>query len=313
MSNNSNPVEGTGTANPASDEDGMDEFLGNSVESNPEEGDPPETVEETPDGEEPEGEEAPQDEQFVTLPDGTKKPFTEYEAERMMAADYTRKTQVHSKLMQEAEAKTARLAEQASLIDAQYQQLELSHAATHDFLAAQIPPEPDLGLMSADPQEYMRLKAYHDHMVSQLNQHAHIRQQQHAEYQRIQQANMARLRELENQKLEQAFPHIAGNPEKARAFHSANVEMARRYGFNDTDYENSDSRAKRLIARLVQLEGMQKARTTLPPQKGAPQVKVQGKPAVAARQVKDVQAFRQSGSAATARKAIDSGAFDHLL
>jgi hypothetical protein len=315
MIDNSNP-QGTGTDTTQITDDGMEAFLADSETSGQEQDQQPSESDQDPDDQGQEGDDEQEVEKFVILADGTKMSAQDFENQYVPKSVVTRQQQQDSVVRKEVEAKQARLAEQASMIDAQYKQLEQSNAVTEDFLTSQLPEEPDLRLLAQNPGEYMQQKAYYDHHMGNLQRFAQARYQQRQAYEGQVQENQSRFMEMENQKLEQAFPHIAGNPEKASAFHKANREVAKAYGFSEQDYDTANSGAKRLLARLSYLEAKEKARTATPAQQQQqrkPGAQVQGKSAVNPVASKSVQAFRQSGNADSARRALDSGAFDHLL
>lgn len=317
MADNSIPV-GAGTEPVQLSDDGLDAFLADSEESSPEEAkqaaEAEQPEEEAPEGEETEGEETEGDapEKIYTLADGTQVSEQEFNSKFMPMAVYTRQRQQDSALIKEVEATQARLTEQASLIDAYMQQLEQTQAVTEDYLNSQIPAEPDVSLLGHNPTEYMWQKAHYDRSIQNLQAFA---QQRHAARQQLlaqQGQNEQQMRALEQQKFAQAFPQLAANPDKLAAFDDANRKTLARYGIPAEAYARATTAEKRILGRLVQLEAKEAARAR--PQSGAvPKVQVQGKQAVPTRTAKDVQAFRQSRSADSAKKALASGAFDSLL
>lgn len=311
MDDNSNP-QGTGTAPTQLTDDGFDNFLED--ESTRDQTQQPDESEESPNDESQDGEEQGEPEKFVTLADGTQMSAQEFEEQWMPKSVLTNARQKDLVVVKEAEAKLAQLTKQTSLIDAQYKQLEQSNAVTEDYLTSQIPAEPDLRLLASDPAGYMQQKAYYDHHIANLQRFSQIRYQQRQQFEQQQQETIQEMVELENQKLEQAFPHIAGNPEKAKAFHESNVKQMQKYGIDPNRYEQATSAEKRLLARLSYLEAKESARTVKPvASQQRPGVQLQGKSAVNPKQAKTIQAFRQSGNADSAKQALDSGAFDHLF
>lgn len=120
-----------------------------------------ETTEEVDEGES-EGEESEEtevaakveDDTLIELPGGETVPIMELKSGYMRQSDYSSKTLEVSNLRKG--------------VAAQAQSIEGTITAFTDYLASQIPDEPDASLAASNPQQYMAQKAQHDAVITQV-------------------------------------------------------------------------------------------------------------------------------------------------
>jgi len=323
MSDNNNPA-GIGTGSSELEDDGLEAFLADSDdENNGTEEELDASAEQDADADEEPGDEDgdqddPGDENDarVKLADGTEVTIKELIDGYSRQSDYTRKTQELVGLRADLDAKTARISEQSTVLEQHQQQLATAFEDVVGILAARMPPEPDPRLAQTDPTRYVQERALYDHALREMQgvvaqrdqrQRAIAEQQQQVEAQHI---------AVEAQKIEAAFPHIKGAPEKAKAFWDSAMNVGRELGFSDAELGAArDARFIIGLGRMAAIAARDKARTELPKQ-------LQKRPGAAPSPVrqqagtsgaKDLRAFRQSGNVSSASKALDGGAFDHLL
>ena len=333
MSNNSNPVDGTGTATADADDDGFEAYLaesegmtGDDEQDGPDPGDDGETLQaDEAEGDAEAGEDSEKgigDDVLVKLADGTEVPIKELRDGFLRNNDYTRKTQALAEETRKVEATRADLSEQAERIEAHKQALERSYDVVIKTMASMLPPEPDHSLAYTDPQSFMQQRALFDAQMQRITQIVGERDAATAEIAKSEAQVLQKQAAIEARKIEAAFPEVKGGPEKARAFLSTVYSQAETLGISREEMNGvTDSRILIGLAKLARFETAERARKEAAakgkvqiatrPNPGAPRAPSAGENAAA---VKAVQAFRkQPMNAAAARNAIDSGAFDAFL
>lgn len=144
----------------------------------------------------------------------------QFTQERMMKADYTRKTQ--------------EVAESRRTVVAQAQQLQAQIGKLSEFIAANLPPPPDANLAYTDPNAFTAQKAMYDQQVAQVQQLLSIDESPKALVNEINQTDLDAKRADENTKLALRFPQAATD-EGLKEFQAEAVKTAKAMGFTDEE------------------------------------------------------------------------------
>jgi len=327
MSNNSNPPNGgTGTAeltdaaldawsDDVSDEteetlEGRDGEEGGEVEAKADG--------EDADGEEgadaDEGEDGGEDEDpEVDLGEGVLVKLSELKQGYQRTADYTRKTQALAAEQKRLEATTALFSQQAQAIEQRKTEIEETFDLTIELLAKRLPAEPDPNLAYSDPQSFMQQKAFYDAGIAEIQRTMQAKEQAKAKLAKASADNDRSMMMIEAQKLENAFPHIRGNPEKREALWKSTYEAAHSLGISAQEMDAvKDARVVIGLAKLAAYQAREKSapkpqnggKPTAPIKQGQrPQSTVAPRRMNASQAGKTLRSFRESRSVASAERA----------
>lgn len=286
-SNNASPPSGgSGTATPSNSfDDNLGDFdfeeqdreaPANQEPENDENDDESETAEaesqeaETPEGEpeqdEPadEGEEAekpePTDDVTVKLPTGEAVPLAELKNGYMRDRDYR--------------IKTTQVAETRKSLEAQANRVSQTVDVLADFLAKQLPPEPDPALLYTDPQTHYRQRAIYDAAIAQINAVVELGAAPKEAVNNLTQQQRSETLAVENARLAERFPMTTKEQGRKEFFDRA-LKAAAYVGMTPQDVANETDHRRLGIAYLASL-GMEALEA-----KKTAQKKVQGVPAIA--------------------------------
>ena len=286
MSNNVNlPSGGNGTATPSNSfDDNLGDFDFEEQDRDPAEpateetetGDDSETTEaesqevENPEAEpegdetEPEGDEAekpePTDDVTVKLPTGEAIPLAELKNGYMRDRDYR--------------IKTTQVAETRKGLEAQANRVTQTVDVLADFLAKQLPPEPDPALLYTDPQTHYRQRAIYDAAIAQINAVIELGAAPREAVNKLNDQQRSEILANENARLADRFPMTTKEQGRKEFFDRA-LKAAAYVGMTAQEVANETDHRRLGIAYLASL-GMEALEA-----KKTAQKKVQGVPAIA--------------------------------
>jgi hypothetical protein len=319
MSNNASPPSGgSGTATPSNSfDDNLDEFdfeeqdrPANQEPDENENDDDSETAEaesqeaETPEGEPEqdenadEGEEAekpePTDDVTVKLPTGEAVPLAELKNGYMRDRDYR--------------IKTTQVAETRKSLEAQANRVTQTVDVLADFLAKQIPPEPDPALLYSDPQAHYRQRAIYDAAINQISALIELGAAPKQAVNSINSEARAEVIATENARLAERFPMTTKEQGRKEFFDRA-LKAAAYVGMTPQDVANETDHRRLGIAYLASL-GMEALEA-----KKTAQKKVQGVPAVSPtkRQAATQGAVAMKGRQDAMKRLSSSGRLEDAL
>jgi hypothetical protein len=261
-SNNDNPPEGgIGNATPSERIDESFEFLdfdeqdrepepANAKPADDKNGDDSETTEaegqevESPEGEteghdeaEPEGEAAekpePTDDVIVKLPTGETVELAELKNGYMRDRDYRIKTTQVAETRRNLEAQATRITQTVDVLA--------------DFLAKQLPPEPDPALLYTDPQAHYRQRAIYDAAVGQIDAVIRLGQSPRDAVSELTQQQRAEVLATENAKLAERFPMTTKEAGRKEFFDRA-MKAAQHFGLSPSDVQNETDHRRFALA-----------------------------------------------------------------
>lgn len=157
------------------------------------------------------------DDAIVTLPNGEKVKFSDLKKSPMFEADYRKKTQ--------------ELGNQRRAISEQATRLSSVTEAFVEYLAKQIPAEPDIRLAMTDPNAYVQQKAVFDANMAQIQGLIELGTTAKGEAAQLSQAEFQERIEHANRQLEELLPEIR-SPEAREKFNQTTWETARHFGFS---------------------------------------------------------------------------------
>ena len=319
MSNNASPPSGgSGTATPSNSfDDNLDDFdfeeqdrPANQEPDENENDDDSETAEaesqeaETPEGEPEqdenadEGEEAekpePTDDVTVKLPTGEAVPLAELKNGYMRDRDYR--------------IKTTQVAETRKSLEAQANRVTQTVDVLADFLAKQIPPEPDPALLYSDPQAHYRQRAIYDAAINQISALIELGAAPKQAVNSINSEARAEVIATENARLAERFPMTTKEQGRKEFFDRA-LKAAAYVGMTPQDVANETDHRRLGIAYLASL-GMEALEA-----KKTAQKKVQGVPAIAPtkRQAATQGAVAMKGRQDAMKRLSSSGRLEDAL
>ena len=319
MSNNVNlPSGGNGTATPSNSfDDNLDDFdfeeqdrPANQEPDENENDDDSETAEaesqeaETPEGEPEqdenadEGEEAekpePTDDVTVKLPTGEAVPLAELKNGYMRDRDYR--------------IKTTQVAETRKSLETQANRVTQTVDVLADFLAKQIPPEPDPALLYSDPQAHYRQRAIYDAAINQISALIELGAAPKQAVNSINSEARAEVIATENARLAERFPMTTKEQGRKEFFDRA-LKAAAYVGMTPQDVANETDHRRLGIAYLASL-GMEALEA-----KKTAQKKVQGVPAIAPtkRQAATQGAVAMKGRQDAMKRLSSSGRLEDAL
>ena len=288
MSDNVNlPDGGNGTATPSESIEDNFEFLDfdeqdreekpvNAKPDNEETDDQQETTEaegqevENPEGETEgtdenaaEGEEAdkpePTDDVTVKLPTGEAVPLAELKSGYMRDRDYR--------------IKTTQVAETRRNLEAQATRVTQTVEVLADFLAKQLPPEPDPALLYTDPQTHYRQRAIYDAAVAQINAVVELGAAPKEAVNNLTQQQRAEVLATENARLAERFPMTTKEQGRKEFFDRA-MKAAQQLGLSASDVQNETDHRRFALAYYasIGLEAEAAKKTAQQKVKGVPAV-----------------------------------------
>jgi hypothetical protein len=288
MSNNANPPDGgSGNATPSERIDDNFEFLDfdeqdreekpvNAKPGDDETDDQQETTEaesqevENPEGEtegadesEPEGEEAdkpePADDVTVKLPTGEAVALAELKNGYMRDRDYR--------------IKTTQVAETRRNLEAQANRVTQTVDVLADFLAKQIPPEPDPALLYSDPQAHYRQRAIYDAAIAQINAVIELGAAPKEAVNNLTQQQRSEILATENARMAERFPMTTKEQGRKEFFDRA-LKAAAYVGMSASEVANETDHRRLGIAYLASLgmEALEAKKTAQQKVKGVPSV-----------------------------------------
>lgn len=288
MSDNTNlPSGGSGTIRPSESIDDNFEFLdfdeqdrepdaANEKPANDENADQQETTEaesqevENPEGETEgtdenatEGEEAdkpePTDDVTVKLPTGEAVALAELKNGYMRDRDYRIKTTQVAETRRNLEAQAARVTQTVEVLA--------------DFLAKQLPPEPDPALLYTDPQTHYRQRAIYDAAIAQINAVVELGAAPKEAVNNLNQQQRAEVLATENARLAERFPMTTKEQGRKEFFDRA-LKAAAYVGMTPQDVANETDHRRLGIAYLASLgmEALEAKKTAQQKVKGVPPV-----------------------------------------
>ena len=265
MSDNDNlPSGGNGTAQPSDnsgenfdflDFDEQDREPANAKPDNDENADQQETTEaesqevENPEGEaeqgdgtEAEGEGAekpePTDDVTVKLPTGEAVPLAELKNGYMRDRDYR--------------IKTTQVAETRRDLEAQASRITQTVDALASFLAQQLPPEPDPGLIYTDYVKFGQQKAIHDAAVAQINAIIQLGATPKETVNKLTEQQRAEVLATENAKLAERFPQTTKEAGRKEFFDRA-MKAAAYFGIPPSEVQSETDHRRFALAYYAQL------------------------------------------------------------
>jgi hypothetical protein len=286
MSNNANSPSGeSGNATPSERIDGNFEFLDfdeqdreekpvNANPDNDETDEQQETTEaesqevETPETEgtdepEAEGEEAekpePTDDVTVKLPTGEAVALSELKNGYMRDRDYR--------------IKTTQVAETRRNLEAQANRVTQTVDVLADFLAKQLPPEPDPSLLYTDPQTHYRQKAIYDAAIAQIGAVIELGAAPRDAVNKLTDQQRSELLATENARMAERFPMTTKEQGRKEFFDRA-LKAAAYVGMTPQEVANETDHRRLGIAYLASLgmEALEAKKTAQQKVKGVPSV-----------------------------------------
>ncbi len=250
-----------------------------------------ETDEPAVEGEEPaepeEGDEAANEakDTVITLKSGEQVPLEELKLGYMKERDYRYKTKELGEKGRSLDDMTTRVVNTANAIA--------------QFLADQLPAEPDYSMAMSNPNEYVRQKAVYDSALARVQQVISLGQEPQKVANERSQADSEESLAAENAKLLETFPHLAKGDTQQKAtarqkFFADAFDTARELGFTDEEMQGQTDHRMFKLAHYARIglaaeQAKSKAMTKVQNAPPAP-VKAKQRPVVAA----DVQQSRDA-------------------
>jgi hypothetical protein len=245
------------TEEPQTDDDSETTEAESQEVENPE-GEPEEGDENADEGEEAEKPE-PTDDVTVKLPTGEAVPLAELKNGYMRDRDYRIKTTQVAETRRDLEAQAVRVSQTVD--------------AVADFLARQLPPEPNAALLYTDPQAHYRERAIYDAALGQIHALIELGSAPKQAVSKMTDQQRSEILATENARLAEVFP-ITTKPESRRKFFEGVTEAAMARGFSLEEVQNVTDH--RMLAILDDAAFGRRAREAQAKAKG----KVQNVPAV---------------------------------
>jgi hypothetical protein len=170
-------------------------------------------------GEEPEAGD-PNDELVVTIKGGEQVPVKELKLGYMRERDYRTKTQ--------------EVANRGRNLETMSTSVSNTARAIADFLANQLPDEPQTILAVKDPAEYTRQKAIYDSAMTQVSQIIELAQQPQQVSQQLTKEQTQERLNSENAELLKTFPKLA-DPKARQTFFNNAFETAAEFGYSQEE------------------------------------------------------------------------------
>jgi hypothetical protein len=257
-------------------------------EGEPEEGD--ETADEGEEAEKPE----PTDDVTVKLPTGEAVPLAELKNGYMRDRDYR--------------IKTTQVAETRKSLEAQANRVTQTVDVLADFLAKQLPPEPDPSLLYTDPQTHYRQKAIYDAAIAQIGAVIELGAAPREAVHRLNEQQRSEILATENARLADRFPMTTKEQGRKEFFDRA-LKAAAYVGMSAQEVANETDHRRLGIAYLASL-GMEALEA-----KKTAQKKVQGVPAIAPtkRQAATQGAVAMKGRQDALKRLSSSGRLEDAL
>lgn len=234
--------------------------------------------------EEPEPEAKP-DEVVVTMDTGEQLPVKELKLGYMRQADYTRKTQES--------------AQERKALEASAERINATIDAFSNYLASQLPPEPDPQLAFTDSNAYTQQKAVYDASLNQIRSIIDLGNQSKTAAQEMTQVDRDRTLQEENALLVQKLPALKDDA-KRQEFNKATFETARKLGFSAEELNRTTDHRMLLLGHYARLglEAEQAKATVAKKAEAAPPAK----PVKGRTQQKDTGAEKQKAAIARLSK-----------
>ena len=221
-------VQGNGTESEAETELEADETAEDEVEAKSDQDDDETDEAEESDEDQPEAENDETEPETFTLPNGDVVERDELIAGYMKEADYRRKT--------------TQVAETRKSVEASAQLMQRQIEVLTEYLAANLPQEPDASLAYTDPNSFTAQKAVYDQQLGNLQKLLAMAETPKQVGNDVAATVTREKLEEENAKLRAAFPQTA-KPDGRKAFFESAFDAANQLGFSDEEIQNvSDSR-----------------------------------------------------------------------
>ena len=181
----------------------------------------------------------------VTLGDGEQVQLGELKKGYFRNKDYTHKTEALAQERKSVDAQRESYSQNAQLIQNVYHSLA-------QFLESALPPEPNIGLLQSDPNQYQYQQAVRNAAIAELQTAYDASQQATSTIQSVNADELARVRSTEDAKLLAAMPMLK-EPGRRAVFDATNKKTALDFGFSDQDVgATTDHRILQLVhyARL---------------------------------------------------------------
>lgn len=181
--------------------------------------------EESEDGEseEPETPGELNDETEVELMDGEKVPLSELKAGYMRQSGFSRKTMELANYRKEVEAQAERISGTVDVFT--------------EYLAKQIPEEPDAALAMTDPQKYVEQKARYEAVTGEIQRLVELGKEAKAATEEIDTADQQRKLQDENTALASLFPQTTSKNGRQEFFETA-FNAGREIGYTDDEMKS---------------------------------------------------------------------------
>lgn len=162
---------------------------------------------------------------LITLSDGQEVPLSQLEKERLLQADYTRKTTEIAQDRERVSAYETTLKERASLIETAQQKLVA-------LVQGLIPPEPPAHLAQQNPAQYVQAQAMRQQAMTELQGWLDAGTETQNAVSALTEAQTEQLRTAENDHLIKARPGLK-DPAALAKFDSEVASAAKQFGFPD--------------------------------------------------------------------------------
>lgn len=163
-----------------------------------------------------------EDEPVITLKGGEQVKLAELTDGYMRRKDYSQKTAETANIKRNLESMTARVTNTVN--------------AVVEFLANQLPPEPDHALAIRDPNEYTRQSAVFQAGLKQINQLIEMANEPKSVADNLTREQHDQLVQAEYGKLVESFPQTK-TPEGRERFFNDTFALARDFGFSDDEMQ----------------------------------------------------------------------------
>lgn len=187
--------------------------------------------------EEPEPEAKP-DEVVVTMDTGEQLPVKELKLGYMRQADYTRKTQEN--------------AQERKALEASAERINATIDAFSNYLASQLPPEPDPQLAFTNAEQFTQQKAVYDAALNQVRSIIELGGQSKSAAQEMTQEQRERTLQEENTLLLQKLPALKDEA-KRQEFNKATFETARKLGFSAEELNQTTDHRMLVLGHYARL------------------------------------------------------------
>jgi hypothetical protein len=159
----------------------------------------------------------------VTLRSGEEVTLSELKKGYVRQEDYTRKT--------------TELAQRRTNVEAQTERITRTIEGVAEFLAKQIPPEPDAGLAWTDPNAHYQLTTQRNAIIQQIDALVNMANEPKKVTSELSSEQTREQLLRENELLLNAVPEIS-KPEKRAAFFETTSNTAKSLGFSDDEIRN---------------------------------------------------------------------------